>query len=531
MLTRGDVVARILTLPPEEQAAAASAALELFGPAAPEAPELSLHEYVQAAWPVVERRPFVDNWHIGCMAEHLEAVSHGEISRIVFNIPPRHTKSLMVAVFWPSWDWTWEPWTQWLFSSYAQKLAKRDSLRMRRLILDPWYRERWGHVYSLTTDQREKMRYDNTALGYRIATSVGGTGTGEGGDFVVVDDPHKAGNIDSATRREEVHDWWDNEMSTRLNDPATSAHVIVMQRLHEADLTGHVIAQGGYVHVRLPARYEPRGFVYGSGIPAPPKDPVEWSDPRDTDGEPLNPARFGDAELSEIELRLGSYMTAAQLQQRPAPAAGGILKRHWFRFWKPQHSDLPPVTIPLPSGDHVTAEVVALPVKMDRTLGSWDMSFKAKTDNSYVVGQVWGAKAADRFMLDQVREHAEFTRTLEMVRSMNRRWPTLDATLVEDKANGPAIISTLRNEIGGLIPVEPEGDKTARLRAVSPQAESGNVYLPHPAIAPWVWDFIEELAAAPKGEYDDQADAFSQALRRLGAAESTDPADWPTVRH
>lgn len=528
-LSREEVIARILTLPPEEQALAAEAALELYGPAISDGPDLTLHEYVSEAWLEVEHRPFVDNWHIGVITEHLEAVSNGEIQNLVINIPPRHTKSLVVSVFWPSWEWTHAPYIQWLYSSYAEKLSKRDSIRTRRLIRSAWYQGQWGNAFDLT--KADALRLDNTAGGYRVATSVGGTGTGEGGDRVIVDDPHKAGAIESETKRDTDLDWWDNEMSTRLNDPRTGARVIIMQRLHEADLTGHVLSQGGYVHLRIPARYEPKAYSYGSAIPDPPPDPVEWTDPRTEPGEPLNPGRFGEAELAEIELRLGSYMTASQLQQRPTPAGGGIMKRTWWRFWVPQNSDLPPVTVALPDGSHIEAVTVKIPVRVDRLIQSWDMAFKAKTDSSYVVGQIWGAKGADRYLMDQVREHAEFTRTLAMVRNMNRRWPQTEEKLVEDKANGPAIIDSLRSEIGGIVAIEPDGDKAARLRAVSPQAESGNVYLPHPAVAPWVWDFIEELAAAPLGDYDDQADACSQALRRLGLTESLDPEEWPTVRH
>ena len=543
VLDREEIARRILTLPPAEQAAAAAYALELYGPGEPEGRRLTLHQYVREAWPQVEPgHPFVDNWHIGVICEHLEAVSRNEIRRLVINIPPRHTKSLTVSVMWPSWEWTFAPWVQWLYAAYAEKLSKRDSLRTRRLIRSPWYQRHWGHVYQLSSDQSEKLRFENDRTGYRIATSVGGAGTGEGGDRVVVDDPHKAGSVDSDTIREGTTDWWDNEMSTRANDPQRSAHVIIMQRLHEGDLTGHVLEQGGYVHLRIPARYEARAFVYGEAIPQPEPSPVEWEDPRTEIGEPLWPERFGDKELKDIELRLGSYGTAGQLQQRPSPAGGGILHRVWWRFWVPQHSTLPPVTVRLPDGSTHTAETIQLPIRLDRVIQSWDMAFKGildvkkvrpgatETTRSYTAGQTWGAKGAQRFLLDATRRHAEFTEALEMVRSFRRRWQQADAVFVEDKANGPAIISTLRTEIPGLVAVDPEGDKVARLRAVAPQAEAGQVYLPHPALAPWVWDFIEELATAPHGQYNDQADAFSQALRRLGSTASVDPAAWPTVR-
>src|SRR5271168_4065422 len=193
----------------------------------------SLREFVRQAWRVVEpSTPFVPGWHIDAIIDHLEAVTRGDIRNLLINVPPRHMKSLLVSVFWPAWEWIQYPERRWLYSSYAAALSTRDSVMCRRLIESPWYRSRWGHVYSLTGDQNAKTRFDNSRSGYRLSTSVGGSVTGEGGDRIVCDDPHNVSDVASDATRKSAIDWWDIAMSTRVNDPKTSAMVIVMQRCH-----------------------------------------------------------------------------------------------------------------------------------------------------------------------------------------------------------------------------------------------------------------------------------------------------------
>lgn len=174
---------------------------------------------------------FISNWHIDAICEHLEAVSRFELQRLLINIPPRCMKSLTVGVFWPTWMWINRPETRWLCASYAQQLATRDSLKCRRIIESRWYQRNWGESFQLTSDQNQKTRFENDKTGYRLATSVGGTGTGEGGDFVICDDPHNVEQALSDTQREAALIWWDETMSTRLNDPKRGGMVIVMQRL------------------------------------------------------------------------------------------------------------------------------------------------------------------------------------------------------------------------------------------------------------------------------------------------------------
>ena len=211
------------------------------------------------------------------------------------------------------------------------------------------------------------------------------------------------------------------------------------------------------------------------------------------------------------------YRYAGQYQQQPAPAEGGIFKRIWWRYWRPAHLELPPVQVRTSNGDLISIAAVPVPAQFDTVIQSWDMAFKDLATSDYVVGQVWGSVKVDRFLLDQRRERLDMSRPKEAVKELSARWPTASAKLIEDKANGPAVIQELRHDVSGLIEVTPDGGKIARAHAVSPPVESGNIYLPHPSIAPGVEAFIEEVAAFPNGRHDDQVDAMTQALNWLRA--------------
>jgi hypothetical protein len=215
----------------------------------------SLRQFVPQAWAVVEpSTPFVPGWHIDAIVEHLEAISRGQIRNLLINVPPRHMKSLLVAVFWPAWEWIRWPERRWLFSSYGAQLSIRDSVKCRRLIESPWYQQRWADRFALTSDQNAKSRFDNDRSGYRLSTSVGGAVTGEGGDRIVCDDPNNVGEVESDSVRKTTNDWFDVVMSTRANDPKTVGRVVVMQRCHQQDLSGHLLEQG-----RLGASVPPGG--------------------------------------------------------------------------------------------------------------------------------------------------------------------------------------------------------------------------------------------------------------------------------
>jgi len=464
----------------------------------------SLRQFVPQAWAVVEpSTPFVPGWHIDAIVEHLEAISRGQIRNLLINVPPRHMKSLLVAVFWPAWEWIRWPERRWLFSSYGAQLSIRDSVKCRRLIESPWYQQRWADRFALTSDQNAKSRFDNDRSGYRLSTSVGGAVTGEGGDRIVCDDPNNVGEVESDSVRKTTNDWFDVVMSTRANDPKTVGRVVVMQRCHQQDLSGHLLEQGGWEHLCFPAEFEDSGRVTSIG----------WSDPRTTHGEFLWPERYGSPELESLKRNLGSYAAAGQLQQRPSPSGGGIIKRHWFRYWQPPGANLPPVTVRLPDG--TVQSIIAHEIgTVEEAIQSWNCAFKDLETSDYVVGQVWGRRGSAYLLLDQVRDRMDCPTTVKAVRHLSQRWRGTIVKLIEDKANGSTVIQMLGRELPGILPVNPEGGKVARAAAVSPLIEAGNVYLPHPQFMPWVNDFIEECAAFPNGAHDDQVDAMTQALLR-----------------
>lgn len=470
------------------------------------------------------------------LSEHLEAVTAGEIRRLIVNIPPRTMKSLTTAAFWPAWEWLDAAHIRWLFASYAADLSTRDSVKCRRLIeskggrRDGTLLERVGYQgllallrdepWSITSDQNAKTKYETTETGMRLATSVGGVATGEGGDRIVVDDPLNAKQARSEAERSFANRWWDETMTTRFNNDAATA-VIVMQRLHEDDLTGHLLEQGGWHHLCLPAEYDPsHKFVYPSRVTLPKREvgkvnaegEVETvtlperelpGDPRTEEGELLEPVRLSPRRLDELKRSLGSYGYAGQMLQLPAPDEGGMFKRSW---WK-RYSDPPP---------------------FQSVVASWDMRFSDSQSaaSSYVVGQLWGVAGSRRYLLAQIRARLSFTETVAAVKALNAFDPRVAAKLVEKKANGDAVVNTLKLKVPGLILLEPEGGKEARAAAIEPYAEAGDIWLPSSEYIPCpdgyeptsVGEFIDETATFPNGSHDDQVDAMTQAINWLANA-------------
>ncbi|GAC1516238.1 MAG: hypothetical protein NVS1B11_36340 [Terriglobales bacterium] len=389
--------------------------------------------------------------------------------------------SLLIAVLWPAWIWTSDPQWRGMFGSYSTELAIRDSVRCRDLMQSQWYQETFTPGWKFSSDQNVKSYFTNTVKGLRIALGVTGRGTGYRAQAVICDDPIKADDAYSEASRLRAIRWWDGTMSSRLTDPRTGSKVIVMQRLHEDDLSGHVLRQGGYEHLCLPSEFEVgRQSVTSIG-----------GDPRTTEGELLFPSLFPESVLRQARKDMGSAVYAGQHQQRPAPAEGGIIKRHWFKAY-----DNPPA-----NGDTM--------------IQSWDMSFKDSAGSDYVVGQIWARVGANYYLLEQVRERLDFPGTVVAFKRMCARWPKATAKYIEDKANGPAVIATLRNHISGIIAWNPKSSKEARIHSVSALFEAGNVYVPNPAHNAWVRDYIDELCTFPNGSHDDMVDATSMSLLNL----------------
>ena len=462
----------------------------------------SLSAYVREAWRVVEpERTYTHGWHIDAICEHLEACTRREIRNLIINIPPRHMKSLSTVVFWPTWSWTFEPESQWLTASYAAELATRDAVKSRRVIQSDWYQARWGHLFQLSGDQNRKMRYENTRGGHRIAVGVSGSGLGEGGDYLVIDDPLKASDADSeAARRASNEDFWDQTMSTRGNDPKTAVRVIIMQRLHNDDLTGHVLAQAAtglhYEHLCLPAEYEPR--VYASGI--------GFEDPRREPGELLWPARFGAEDLATLKSYLGSErVIAGQLQQRPAPETGNIFQRDWWE-----------------GVNRWDAGAAAL---SHLCVGRWisiDTALKDAQSNDYTA---WGVYELGRdYRLakrDAGWQRLQFPQLAQQIGDLARRWDydhKLKGIIIEDKGSGTSALQTLRQGADEriarlLIGFQPRGSKEERGRQASLWCERGMVLLPQPGErVPWLMEWEETLYDFPAVVHDDTVDEFSMAI-------------------
>lgn len=442
----------------------------------------SLYSFAKAAWHVVEpNEPFIDGWHIRVICEHLEACARGKIRNLIINMPPRHMKSLLVSVLFPAWVWVNYPGKRFLFASYSQSLSTRDAVKMRRLVTSSWYHDTFKVEWDLSDDQRSKNRFDNEKGGYRISTSTEGGATGDGGDFVVVDDPSNAKDI-SQNALQTVRDWWDGTMSSRAMNPKTVVKIIVMQRLAEGDLSGHLISKGGWTHLCLPARCD--------GEERKPTD-IGWVDPRQK-GELLWPNHFGEPEILALEKDMGPRISAGQLGQRPSPAGGAVWRREDFRFYK------------------------ELPIGLEVIVHSWDLTFKDTEKGAYNVGQVWGRKGPDFFLIAQVRRRMEFTEQCEAIFQMTLDYPNGLTRIIEDAANAQASISVLKTKIPGLIAIRPEGSKLDRAESVAGLIKAGNVYLPDTSIQPWVeTEFLYEVVLFPNGNNKDQVDAASQALSYL----------------
>lgn len=457
----------------------------------------SLRDFVEAGWDVLDPgSPFRANWHIDAICEHLEAAARGQIQQLVISIPPGHAKSMIVSALWHPWVWTWWPEWRGIFASYgAQPVAPsaRDSVRARSVIASEWYRETFHPQWELAGDQNVKNYYRNTKTGERLSLTVG-AGTGFRGNAVVVDDPINIADRFSANVLESVKDWWDKSMSSRFNDQSKRLRVIIAQRTVVGDLTGHVLEQGGYDHLCLPSEFDPkRRAVTSLGI----------ADPRTKEGELLFPDLFPEKVLDQAKKDLGTIDYSAQHQQSPVPLSGGIFQREWFtqNYYK------------------------TLPVVFHEIIDSWDMSFKDQKSSDYVVGQRWGRLGADVYLLRERRGQMNYPTTRKEVKAFSQaettgygstiKHPPALLKLVEDKANGPAIIADLRAEIPGMVAVEPEGSKEARASAVSPMCEAGNVHLPDPSIWPEVLEWLDEICTFPKGVKDDRVDSFTQALKRL----------------
>lgn len=467
----------------------------------------SFREYVELAWPYVEpAQPFVGNWHIDSMCDVLEACKRQEILRLVLNVPPGVGKSLVGSVLFPTWVWTDWAGAKLITASHGEDLAKSFSVRSRGLMESLWWRSRWGHQMTPNKSMWSATDYRNKQGGMRYAVGAATGVVGQHGHIQIADDPHKPQDIIgpiglSKGNLEKSRVWWAEAMATRVVDRATAVRILIMQRLHENDLCGLELAAGGYHHLCLPMEYVPK-FNSLPSVEEPEAQPCPIkkckathdpkADPRTEPDELLDPTRSPRHAVESEKRALGKRGEAGQLAQLPSPAEGAIFKRSQIRYYR-------------------RAE---LPRRFGRTIQSWDMTFK-EAGSSFVVGQVWGQFHADCYLLAQVRDRWGMSGTCEQVKLLTLRFPKAHKKLVEAKANGHAVVDTLKSTISGLTLVEPDGGKEARANAVEPIFDSGNVWLPHPEEEPWIEDYVDELLAFPAAKNDDQVDTTTQALHYL----------------
>lgn len=454
----------------------------------------SLSDFTAMCWREVENRPYEPNWHMDAICDHLQAVSSGEIRNIIINIPPRHTKSLLCNVFWPSWDWIGNSWRSFLFASYGIRLSLRDNRKAKRLVESEFYQRRWDRP--LASVPKTDERWGLFKGGERLITSVGGaSSTGEGADVIVIDDPISADEARSEAARQSCIDWWDETIKSRFNDQRTGAFVVIMQRLHEDDLTGHILAnETGFDHLCLPARYE-------ADHPTPVNSSIGFKDPRTKPGELLNPVRFGEEELSRIA-KPGTYADAGQLQQRPAPRGGGLFQRESF--------------IPVRAAPNCV-----------RYVRGWDLAATEDSDAAYTCGVLMGlTKAGEYVVIDVVRGQLSPNGVEKLIRNtaksdfMDYGGRVMGSIPQDPGAGGKAWAQALIRAAAGYNYRKSgeSGDKVTRAAPFSASAENDDVMI---VKADWNKAYLDELAVFPASKFKDQVDASSRAYMELTKPQST----------
>jgi predicted phage terminase large subunit-like protein len=432
---------------------------------------------------------YVPNWHIELVCHKLQQCVEGKIRRLIINVPPRSMKSIMASVALPAWILGREPTARVICVSYSQDLATKFSRTCRSVMQAPWYREAFRQT-KISPSKNTEAEFETTARGYRMATSVGGTLTGRGGNYLILDDPMKPDEAQSEARRQDVKDWYDNTLVSRLDDKRHGVIIVVTQRLHADDLTAHLLAKGGWEIVLIPAIAEQEESLQLSN------DPQQVLVRRP--GDVLWPEREDAETLAAVRREMGEAVFNAQYQQAPAPPAGNLIKVDQFARYAvlPQHPKFDPAF-----ADESPPELVQ----------SWDTASKTGELNNYSVCTTWCVHRPKFYLLDVFRRRLEFP---DLKRAVIQQAHSHGArkVIIEDKGSGTSLLQTLRAEPHDLsiLAFKPEGDKVMRIHGQLDKIEAGRVLLPR--AAPWLEAFLEELRAFPNGRFDDQVDSLSQFL-------------------
>jgi len=420
---------------------------------------------------VVHYGKYIPVRHHFLLCEAVKRICDGSLKKLMIFMPPRHGKSQTITETLPSYLNGRFPNKKVMCISYGDSLAKEFGRKNRNKV-----KEFGAELFGIELDPSNGSMSDYTLKGFNggsyFAGILGGV-TGRGADYLIIDDPIKTRQeADSETYRNRVWEEYQSSLVTRLMPNGVT--ILILTRWHHDDLAGRILEQEAdqWEVISLPALAEEKDLLGRS------------------EGEPLwSEFGYNKEWARKKQIEVGAKAWTSLYQQRPSPESGDIFKRGWMRYYR------------------------ALP-QMDETLISVDASFKDKSGSDFCVMQVWGKKGANKYLIDQVRDRMGFPATVSALRALSAKHPQAHAKLVEDKANGTAVIAYLRNEISGLIAVEPQGGKVVRAEAVSPEWEAGNIFLPDPKICPWVNDFITELIEFPNAKNDDCVDAMSQAIAR-----------------
>ena len=503
--------------------------------------QCGLLSFVRYFWHILEpQTPFVDGWTIEAICEHLEAVTYGEITRLLMNVPPGFSKSILTDVLWPAWEWAiGYAHHRYVTFSYSASLTERDNRRFAALVSSPEYQVLYGDKVKLK--KVGETLVSNEATGWKLASSVGGVGTGERGDRVILDDPHNVVEAESEIVRNRTVSWFRESMSNRLNDSEKSAIVIIMQRVHEDDVSGTILDQkngiSGYCHLMIPMEYDPSRQIDMDGNPV--ATAIGWTDPRYLEGEPDEidgmlawPARFPAHIVERDKAVLGPYAVAGQFQQAPAPRGGGIFQRAWWQLWDAPDGKFPVLEYVLASVDSAFGEAQ----QNDPTgMTVWGTFTNQEGNRRIILLHAWRKRlqfSGQRIEMMPGESHRAWVlRTqhtwglVEWVKYTAERFKA-DKVLIEAKASGISAAQELQNRYGrtdfAVQLCQVKGDKYARALGVQATFSQLLVYAPD---RDWAQDVIDEMAIFPKGRHDDLTDSATQAIKFMrdnGLAQTDD---------
>ncbi len=434
----------------------------------------SLNYFIERSFYIINQgQKFINNWHIGAISEALNEVYNGNIKRLLINMPPRYLKSVCVSVAFPAWILGKDPTKRIIVASYSEKLAIKHSTDCRLILESSWYKRVFNNTI-LSRTQNQKYKFSTTQNGYRFATSVGGTLTGEGGDILIIDDPHNPQNVLSEKQRDKVLKWYDNTFSSRLNDKKNGAIIVVMQRLHENDLSGHLLEKGGWVHLNLPAIFEEETTINIGNFNKIIKK-----------GELLFEKREGKEEIERIKKDMGEYVFNCQYQQKPMTENSGIFSKKWLQYYN----------------ENINFENIYL---------SFDTAIKAGINNDPSVCTIWGKYKNNYYLIDLYREWLEYPDLKRKSIQLINKWQPR-AILIEDKASGQSLIQDLKKELSyNVIPIKVVKDKITRFASITPIFEAERIFIKDKTN--WLFDLEYELLTFPNSQHDDQVDSISQFL-------------------